>query len=104
MNLLLTLDLTGKNPLEDNQMAKARIPTPTVHPSSPITLPVPLPFCMFLLSACGTLLKVDFGDDARSVATARSVVTTRTDKTIGTTTTARTKKTKDVPPVYPDYF
>ena len=44
------------------------------------------------------MLILDFGDDAKSVATARSVVTTRTDKTIGTTTTARSKKPRDVFP------
>jgi len=48
------------------------------------------------------LLILDFGDDGKSVATARSVVTTRTDKTIGTTTTARSKKPKDV--FHPPYL
>lgn len=83
-NLPLDLDLTLTLLLmETTQMRKMQIPTLMVDPTG-----------LFWL-------RVDFGDDGRSIATAKSVVTSRTERTLGTTTTAKTKKHKDVllPPI-----
>lgn len=91
-------ELTGNQSDGESANPYAEGQLPNNHPTFPFLFLPPHLTCRACVSF-DMLLRTDFGDDARSVATARSVMTTRTDRTTGTTTTARAKKAKDVRPL-----
>src|SRR5437016_4022515 len=94
MNLLLRRDLTAENP--DNQMEKVRIHMPTVRLTPSPVPSIPLLNLNLRSSPFMEALTTDFGDDARSTTTVRSILTAHTDKTLSTTTPSRSKKSRDV--------